>query len=327
MLFRATRGNVFTYFQDLNTQVEDYYGKKHEKCSYIVLFQEGLHLREKITRICDSFLGERFEIPHGGFKGKLLEIEAKISETKGVMMTTRTEIRKYLESINRLEDGEQTSAILVYKWFVLKEKELYRQLNLLKRGERLFIGLFWCPDCDIERVKSKILQIKSNRNIDGPQLWERAIKDLKPPTHFRINEFTWAFQEITDTYGVPNYKEVNPSVFSIATFPFLFGVMFGDIGHGALMFLAGLALIFAHDGLVRSKSPLVGLSNARYMILLMGFFATFCGLCYNDLMSVPVDAFWGTCYPTSAFNGGENTMVGVRDGDCVYTIGVDYKYY
>jgi V-type H+-transporting ATPase subunit a len=41
------------------------------------------------------------------------------------------------------------------------------------------------------------------------------------------------------TYGIPNYKEVNPSVFAIVTFPFLFGVMFGDIGHGAVLLLVG----------------------------------------------------------------------------------------
>jgi len=36
---------------------------------------------------------------------------------------------------------------------------------------------------------------------------------LIPPTFIRTNEFTIPFQEITDTYGVPNYKEVNPSYF------------------------------------------------------------------------------------------------------------------
>jgi V-type H+-transporting ATPase subunit a len=41
------------------------------------------------------------------------------------------------------------------------------------------------------------------------------------------------------------YKEVNPAVFACVTFPFLFGVMFGDMGHGSLMFVFGLLLVFA----------------------------------------------------------------------------------
>jgi V-type H+-transporting ATPase subunit a len=43
------------------------------------------------------------------------------------------------------------------------------------------------------------------------------------------------------------YKEVNPAVFAIITFPFLFGVMFGDLGHGTLLFLAGLGLVLGND--------------------------------------------------------------------------------
>lgn len=35
------------------------------------------------------------------------------------------------------------------------------------------------------------------------------------------------------------HKEINPAVFAIVTFPFLFGVMFGDVGHGLLLFIVG----------------------------------------------------------------------------------------
>jgi V-type H+-transporting ATPase subunit a len=38
------------------------------------------------------------------------------------------------------------------------------------------------------------------------------------------------------------YKEANPAVFAIVTFPFLFGVMFGDVGHGSLLLLVGILL-------------------------------------------------------------------------------------
>lgn len=54
-----------------------------------------------------------------------------------------------------------------------------------------------------------------------------------------MNDFTAPFQEIVNTYGIPRYGEINPGLFAISMFPFKFGIMFGDIGHGGLIFLAG----------------------------------------------------------------------------------------
>lgn len=45
----------------------DYAGKldNRQRSVYVVIFQEGQHIREKLVRICDSFLGANFDIPAG----------------------------------------------------------------------------------------------------------------------------------------------------------------------------------------------------------------------------------------------------------------------
>ena len=78
-------------------------------------------------------------------------------------------------------------------------------------------------------------------------------------------------QEITDTYGVPRYQEINPTVVTVVTFPFFFGVMFGDIAHGGILFVFGLFLIFFED--VVKRSPMKMFASMKYMITMMGFFA------------------------------------------------------
>jgi len=55
-----------------------------------------------------------------------------------------------------------------------------------------------------------------------------------------------------DAYGTAAYQEVNPGLFAIVTFPFLFAVMFGDIGHGTIIFLAALYMILAEKKLAKA---------------------------------------------------------------------------
>jgi V-type H+-transporting ATPase subunit a len=116
-----------------------------------------------------------------------------------------------------------------------------------------------------------------------------------------------------NTYGVPCYKEANPTVFNMVTFPFLFGIMFGDIGHGGLLFLVGILACLYKDSIPESLS---GFKQGRYMLLTMGFFAFYCGFIYNDMLSIPLELF-GSCY-----NIHDDGKV-KRYKDCVYTFGVD----
>ena len=45
-----------------------------------------------------------------------------------------------------------------------------------------------------------------------------------------ISSFTYLF--LVTTNLLYRYREANPALFTAASFPFLFGVMYGDIGHG-----------------------------------------------------------------------------------------------
>jgi len=69
-------------------------------------------------------------------------------------------------------------------------------------------------------------------------------KSEDPPTALLNPPFVKPFEMITKLYGLPHYDEVDPTPAMAVTFPLIFGLMFGDLGHGAILFLGGLLLSF-----------------------------------------------------------------------------------
>jgi V-type H+-transporting ATPase subunit a len=125
-----------------------------------------------------------------------------------------------------------------------------------------------------------------------------------------------------DTYGVPRYLEFNPGIITCITFPFLFGVMFGDILHGGCLLLLGIYLC-NNNWRLKGNADYQTLLELRYMILLMGFFSCYNGFIYNDFAGMTLNIF-GSCYSIQGATlppPGE-TMYYTKK-DCTYPFGVD----
>jgi V-type H+-transporting ATPase subunit a len=113
--------------------------------------------------------------------------------------------------------------------------------------------------------------------------------------------------------------------------------MFGDYGHGSLFFFVGCVMTLFHDRL--KKIPAMAeAQKARYMFVMMGFFAMYNGLLYNEFFAIPNDWF-GSCYDISKpeiyepdVPGGYGSTQatypqGPAGSDCVYVFGVDPTWF
>jgi V-type H+-transporting ATPase subunit a len=72
--------------------------------------------------------------------------------------------------------------------------------------------------------------------------------------------------------------------------------MYGDMGHGLILFLFGSYLCYYHNQIKNYNGMLAQVLPIRYMILLMGFFAFYAGLIYNDFFSMSINLFGKLMY-------------------------------
>lgn len=151
-----------------------------------------------------------------------------------------------------------------------------------------------------------------------------------PPTYNRTNKFTAGFQALINAYGVASYREMNPAPYTIITFPFLFAVMFGDLGHGTIMTLFGLWMVLKEKPLAAKKSDNEIWNiffGGRYIIFLMGVFSMYTGLIYNDIFSKSLNLFgsgWSINYNTSTVMENKALQLDPRyDFGRTYPFGMD----
>lgn len=65
---------------------------------------------------------------------------------------------------------------------------------------------------------------------------------LKPPTKLNNNWLFKPFENLVHMYGTPSYSELDPTPFVALAYMILFGAMFGDLGQGMLLVLAGVLM-------------------------------------------------------------------------------------
>jgi V/A-type H+-transporting ATPase subunit I len=116
---------------------------------------------------------------------------------------------------------------------------LFANIHILKRHMAFSMDNFyfsaWVPKRDKAKLEAIIAKYPGMIAV-----FNETDKINKPPTKMKNNWLFKPFETLVKMYGVPAYDELDPTPFLSITYLFCFGYMFGDVGQGIVLLLAGI---------------------------------------------------------------------------------------
>jgi len=332
VLFRASRGNVVARFLPLDPlELAGAEADDVAKSAFVILFP-GNEMMRKVRAVCSAFSADIIEYPANG------EVEEQIAAARqqavecGLVLSTTVKERAVVLAATSRHLGHWTHT-------VSDAKSVFHAMNKfdVAVSRQCFIAEGWCPSSSVHELEQLLSRLAANSAVDTINAQSFCQVMRNPPllnnpcpTHFVTNKFTAPCQAIINAYGIPRYQEHNPAPYTIVTFPFLFAVMFGDVGHALVLLAAALVLINKHEALSKQGGDtLQMILGGRFLLLSMACFSMYTGFIYNEFFGLPMDIFGtGWAYAADAtMAGGIKECAGLEDCDTPpvdpYPVGLD----
>lgn len=115
------------------------------------------------------------------------------------------------------------------------EKDTYELRRFAAHTEDTFYLCGWVPEGDMARFEARFAPYR-----DRVYVLEEPAAAAQPPTKLKNKGPIRFFEQFVEMYGLPSYHEADPTPLLALTYTLFFGVMFGDVGQGAVLILAGL---------------------------------------------------------------------------------------
>jgi V-type H+-transporting ATPase subunit a len=326
VLWRTLRGNLYMNQSEIDDLLMDPTTNEAVSKNVFVIFAHGKEILAKIRKISESLGADLYNVDENTElrRDQLHEVNSRLSDVQNVLSNTQAALQAELGQVARK----------LASWMVLitKEKAAFHTLNLFStdKARHMLVAEGWCPQEDLPRIRSTLQDVSHHYGASIPSVIAELQTNKMPPTYLRTNKYTEAFQTIVNAYGTATYGEINPALPVFITFPFLFAVMFGDLGHAVIMLLGACAMIFWEKSLKKVKFELFAMVfYGRYIAFVMGVFSIFTGIIYNDIFSKSMtlfDSAWKYEIPDSGYEEG-TTLTAHLKGNYRYPFGVDWAWH
>lgn len=264
--------------EKLKAKVEDitehffFYTQKLTKKDSLILVVALRKFEVDVSRMLRLHRFEEIRVPLN-LSG--LSIEEASNKIESELSLIKKEEGELLEDLKKLSDAESRNLLLMRESLQI-EKFLDEANSLFGRTSRTYFLTGWVPIHFLEEVKGIIERVSDGCCIIS---LEDPGEDEKPPTLLSNPPQTEGLELLTGSYGVPDYHELDPTSVMAITFPLVFGLMFGDVGHGIMLAALGYFLAFKLEA---SKT----VERLGKTLLLCGIFSTICGFFYGAIFGL-----------------------------------------
>jgi V/A-type H+-transporting ATPase subunit I len=243
--------------------------KNYAWCIYITTNDN----KREIDNIFISLFFDRIHIPefvHG------TPISAQ-STLKMEIEVARESLKEIESDIKRILDENMDRLIDIKNELIFLTKIYEAKKYVIGLGNKININGF-VEEKNVSRLEETFKELPGVEIEMRPPDYD---KRLKPPTKLKNNWFTEPFGMFVEMYGVPSYKDMDPTPIVAITYSLLFGIMFGDLGQGLLLMLLGFLMY-------RFKGMKLGAVGIR-----IGFVSAIFGFIYgsvfgNEEILIPV---------------------------------------
>jgi len=199
---------------------------------------------------------------------KLLEIE----EQSNQVLELRSRENSEKSSSEEIPDlGPIHSTLLSLKRMTLKVDVLLEAENEMAHCDTIVYFEAWVLLKQLSRVIVGIKEITNGICVIEQE--KPKSKDNVPRLVKRKKRLFEGFEILTYSLGFPRKGEINPVYLMAFIFPFLYGIMFADVGHGAILFLGGILLLIA-----RSRKDMDKMGEIPRYVLFAAGMITLCGI-------------------------------------------------
>ena len=162
----------------------------------------------------------------------------KIEEYRKLIPVLEQQVKDEEKKLDRyLDENRELITRVLSK---LEELYLYSGIrNKAMQHGNSFIIVGWVPTENAKELRGRLKLIKSVE-LDFSDAKDEI--DKRPPVKLKNCFLAKPFEYFTEMYGVPNYNEMDPTLFVAITYVIIFGVMFADLGQGFCLMIAGLLM-------------------------------------------------------------------------------------